>query len=274
MRPAVLRHGPVAPPPTSTSAPTACGQGGRRPSRPSGPMPTTVSQVMPGAAARSPRPRPGLPPRRPRRVATARPGWTRPAPPALGGTDEADREGQDGCRMLRPDLRRSSRWNRAVGALPMATTAPSRHGRQSSTAAADAWSRAEPPGRPCARRRGWPHTSLPAGRRSSITPARTGRIDQHDSATGRVHRTACAGSPCQAKSGATSGMPQAWTSRSTMACSGRGKRVQRDPADQVEGAGVDRRWIGDSLASSPSQGFPPVAVLHRGLPAVTWSSEW
>ena len=57
---------------------------------------------------------------------------------ALGRADEA-RPGTPGSRPGRSgqSRSRSSRWNRAVGALPIATTAPSRWGRHSSTAAAE-----------------------------------------------------------------------------------------------------------------------------------------
>ena len=118
-----------------------------------------------------------------------------------------------------PSPSRSRRRKRAVGALPMATTEPSRMGSQRSTAAAErvvAARRASAaiPGSPRKQ-----YTRFPAGRRSRITPSLTMRVSV---STGRpsasAARPAAAGSPPQSRSATTSGMPQACTMRTATSC--------------------------------------------------------
>ena len=91
----------------------------------------------------------------------------------LGGADEADRDAEDRGRPRAPSSISSSSRNSAVGALPIATTAPSRRSRHSSSAAAV---RVVPRRAASSGTRGSRSvqmTSLPAGSRRRVTPEAT-----------------------------------------------------------------------------------------------------
>ena len=109
----------------------------------------STSSALTAAAAMA------LPPRRPRSVIQGTSSPARSAPPC-SRRHRRSRPGRPGWRpAARASSRsRSSRWNRAVGALPMATTAPARCGRHSSTAAAErVVAELRGQSRACARRR-------------------------------------------------------------------------------------------------------------------------
>src|SRR5258706_9069826 len=99
------------------------------------------------------------------------------------------------------------RWNSAVGALPMATTAPSRYGRHSSSAAAE---RVLPVACTSAATAGSLSvqiTALPAGRRARVMPSETIRAS---------HRIGAPFCNAGAARGALPGVKQTCCSRPTM----------------------------------------------------------
>ena len=121
----------------------------------------------------------------------------------------------------------SSRWNSAVGALPIATTAPARCGRHSSSAAAD---RVVPIAAASAGTAGsWSghSTALPAGRRARVIPSLTMRASHRIGAP-----AASAARAATAKPGekwiwaARSTSPAAWIIRTATGSSSTEKRAR------------------------------------------------
>ena len=127
----------------------------------------------------------------------------------------------------------SSNANRAVGALPIATTAPSMRARQSATCAAE---RVVPIEAASPGRRGSSirqTTSLAAGRREAMIPRATictsHRIGAPPASAARPASTAPSLSEIAS---ATSTMPQAWMTRIASACAARG-RCERSASPRI-----------------------------------------
>ena len=101
-----------------------------------------------------------------------------------------------------------------------------------------------------------------AGSRPVITPAATILASTRIGAPrASAARPAATGSPCQARSSAISGMPQAWTSRSTRPCRAGGKRSSGDLGpDQGEGTRVDGVRVTQIVGHRPG-GRPQPAPL-------------
>src|SRR5439155_8984942 len=166
-----------------------------------------------------------LPPRLPRSV---RKGIARPAAISASfdsaaptkPTGKASNKAGRGA----PAASRSSRWNKAVGALPMATTAPACASPHSSTAAAERvvpmrWANAGTAGSSSRQ-----ITLLPADRRRRWMPAATMEESQRMAAPRpSASRPASTTAPAKARSSAMSTMPQAWISRTATSANGLGK---------------------------------------------------
>ncbi len=124
-----------------------------------------------------------------------------------------------------PAISISIRWNSAVGALPMATTAPSRWGSQSETAAA---LRVVPhdfaSSGTCSSRRKQ-RTSLSAGSRPAVMPIATMWASQRMSAPSiSAVRAALTSEGWKTRSGTRSTWPVPWTIRTATFSASAGTR--------------------------------------------------
>ena len=120
-----------------------------------------------------------------------------------------------------------SRWNKAVGALPIATTAPCRCGRQSSSAAAE---RVVDIDSASSRTTGSCKvqiTSLLPGNRERVTPSLTMRASHRIGAPATSAARAACAKPVEKCSCASSPIiPAAWTMRTAIGSSSASKRAR------------------------------------------------
>ena len=116
-----------------------------------------------------------------------------------------------------PSSNRSIRWNSAVGALPMATTAPSRSSRHNSTAAAERVVPSSLARSPASGLLRVTTTRLSDGRNPRVMPAATMVQSQRIGAPPSSASAVRSMIPGEAtRSPAISGMPQAWMIRTAI----------------------------------------------------------
>lgn len=160
-----------------------------------------------------------------------------------------------------------SRWKSAVGALPIATSAPARCGRHSSSAAAE---RVVPI---CLARSGTEGsrkvqiTGLSVGSRARVTPSLTICASHRIAAPFASARRPATAKPAEKWiDGASSTSPAAWIMRTATGSSSCRSGPVRLRTDDGEGLAIDRRAIG--FVNVRHQEAPRSATARSGDNAV------